>query len=121
MWRAVWVFENVFRGLLHAFLFRTSRMPRESRRAHALEQQDQQLAAAAQSFGARRSPNTGHAGHVTFLPLPVRLSQTAKPISFMPSSKPSRQCSSASASLPGSRFAFLQGHPQGPVVASRIS
>jgi hypothetical protein len=40
-------------------------------------------------------------GNVTLRPLPVRHSQTEKPISFKPSSSPSMTCSSASASLPG--------------------
>ena len=51
----------------------------------------------------RRSPLTEYwrAGNVTFRPLPLRRSQTAKPISLSPSSGPSVKCSSASASLPG--------------------
>src|SRR6187401_2369523 len=54
----------------------------------------------------RRSPLTEYwrAGKVTLRPPPVRRSQTAKPISFNPSSGPSVKWSSASASLPGGLF-----------------
>ena len=72
----------------------------------------------------RRSPLTEYcrAGNVTLRP-PVLRSQTAKPISFSPSSGPPEKCSSASASLPGGLpLSFgknLDGHGCAPPRAVR--
>ena len=43
---------------------------------------------------------SGGGRNVTLRPMPLRRSQTAKPISFSPASGPSLKCSSASASFP---------------------